>query len=269
MGMLNPAKVLSLWTILAPGVTPAEKSVYSEGFDSAELFTEKNLCRNLLAPINGEINCYVSDYDTVCTAHCNRGFVFSDALEIEKTFSCANDLGIWDPVSEVPQCVRITQCLRAKMAAGEGAQSPQCDAQGDYESKQVDVRSGESWCVDTQGKEIANTRRDSLDDEEADCSQFAKIPSRPMIPNHMDLDGACVHWDDVWYKTFDGQIYGYGVEGPLTLLKSRDGQFTITMLPLQNFGSDSHAKRWIEFRKGNKLFTLRFLDGKLDRKSVV
>lgn len=64
MGMLNPAKVLSLWTILAPGVTPAEKSVYSEGFDSAELFTERNLCRNLLAPINGEINCYVSDYDT-------------------------------------------------------------------------------------------------------------------------------------------------------------------------------------------------------------
>lgn len=61
MGIFNPCtRVLSIWALLAPGVIPQ----YSEGFDAAELFEDDNKCKNLLAPINGEISCYVSDFDT-------------------------------------------------------------------------------------------------------------------------------------------------------------------------------------------------------------
>ena len=55
----------------------------------------------------------------------------------------------------------------------------------------------------------------------ADCAQYAKIPETPRIPAHHDFSGACVHWGDVWYKTFDGQVFGYGGEGPFTLFTTQ------------------------------------------------
>lgn len=60
MGMHTPTRVMSIIGLFLAGrVTPQ----YSEGFNAAELMDD-NKCKNLLAPINGDISCFVSDFDT-------------------------------------------------------------------------------------------------------------------------------------------------------------------------------------------------------------
>ena len=191
--------------------------------------------------------------------------MFVDGFEFEKTFQCANQLGVWEPQAEFPKCVRMTSCLRQKLAAGENGFGPQCDAQGDFLPFQEDARTGERWCVDPQGNEIDGTRT-GADVERTDCTAYARIPQTPKIPVHHDFSDGCVHWGDVWFKTFDGQIYGYGADGPLTLFKTQDDLFTVTLTPASNHGAES-AKRWVEFRltdvtsASDIVFTLRYKNG--------
>ena len=116
--------------------------------------------------------------------------------------------------------------------------------------------------MDPQGEEIQGTRT-TPGKTPTDCSGYAKIPSTPRIPAHRSFDDACVLWGEVWHKTFDGQVYGYGGEGPFTLFATQDGIMTVSLLPESNHGTKV-AKRWIEFRftdvsAGNDVvFTLRF-----------
>ena len=126
----------------------------------------------------------------------------------------------------------------------------------------MDERTGESWCVDPQGEEIDGTRTPA-DQTPSDCSTHAKIPSTPQIPAHHEFTDACVHWGGVWYKTFDGQVYGYGGEGPWTLFTTQDGLLTVNLLPENNHGS-LIARRWVEFKMTDVtsgtdvVFTLRY-----------
>lgn len=53
----------------------------------------------------------------------------------------------------------LTSCQREQLVAakeGGGAFQPQCTVQGDYEV--VQCSAFDCWCVNSQGKEIANTR---------------------------------------------------------------------------------------------------------------
>ena len=60
MGLTGPCRMLSFIGLFLSGrVTPQ----YSEGFNAADLLAD-NKCNNLLAPINGDISCFVSDFDT-------------------------------------------------------------------------------------------------------------------------------------------------------------------------------------------------------------
>lgn len=60
MGLTDPCRMLSFIGLFLSGrVTPQ----YSEGFNAADLLAD-NKCNNLLAPINGDISCFVSDFDT-------------------------------------------------------------------------------------------------------------------------------------------------------------------------------------------------------------
>ena len=188
--------------------------------------------------------------------------MFTDGFEFEKTYQCANQLGVWEPRADFPKCVRMTSCLRQKLAAGVDGFGPVCDAQGDFAPHQEDTRTGESWCVDPQGHEIEGTRTQA-DQESTDCAHYARIPNTPKIPLHRDFTRGCVHWGDVWWKTFDGQVFGYGAEGPLTLFKTDDDLFTVTLTPASNHGAEV-AKRWVEFRltdvisASDIVFTLRY-----------
>ena len=85
--------------------------------------------------------------------------MFVEGYEFEKSYQCANQLGVWEPRADFPKCVRMTSCLRQKLDAGENGFGAQCDAQGDFLPNQADASTGERWCVDPQGlcvKHISN-----------------------------------------------------------------------------------------------------------------
>ncbi|XP_019623669.1 PREDICTED: hedgehog-interacting protein-like [Branchiostoma belcheri] len=71
---------------------------------SLPYFGANNKCKNPAVPKNGRVQCHLTEDTITCVANCKDGYQFESNLESVQ-YSCVNDVGVWSPADEFPNCV--------------------------------------------------------------------------------------------------------------------------------------------------------------------
>lgn len=189
-------------------------------------------CGEFLAPDNSYLNCnFNKTSDSYsCDLSCREGFLFAgDNAQDSYQINCKDDA--WKQqddsayIADQYSCQRLTKCRS----------TPNADCTDSGAFKALQCQSGDCWCVDSEGVQIPGTLA-GPGEATPNCAGYDSPPvASPKLPEHHDWHDACVVWNHgEWYKTFDGQFFGYVADScQMQLMKTNEG-LNVFKLPLIN-----------------------------------
>lgn len=245
------------WSLLAAASTQAAITVekYSITGDSFAVSGEDyvakaiELCGEMSAPDNSRWNCMFNktDDEYSCEMSCKSGFILDDSAvhhnivckDNEWVHSETLDSDLVETPVNAPYAKENYSCQRETLCRQTAG--ARCTASGAFECVQCDTETNECWCVNELGAEIADTRVGEGFDT-PNCVGYAAAPVKsPKLPAHYDWHDACVVWEaGTWFKTFDGNFFGYTAPScQMTLLETPRG-FSVYQFALDNEGRVSY-----------------------------
>ena len=214
---------------IASIVAVAGAQTLQEGW-VAMLNDAQEQCGDWQAPKNSYLDC--STTVAGCAMRCKDGFMFSNAEKASFDVTCVE--GKWTVDESAVYSVDNFDCERITECRASGAQ---CTPSGAFSPLQCDTEYN-CWCVDTVGTKIEGTDA-GPGDANPECLGFAApAVESPSLPAHQDWHDSCVVWaKGEWYKTFDGQFFGYKASNcQMTLLESAKGLYRMFFLKCRILG---------------------------------